>query len=139
MLTVNFKYRSDWTWHNFWNLLTINFKHKYFHNFIDWSGLYLQVYIPSRSAKRFKFTFFRLLGMHLQNSLTLVMIRSLIPHVEQPSNKFAQKNCPHLPWKPFRKMSLHTLWKETLCSCSIGKLCRCICSLNVCEEVRTKT
>ena len=27
--------------------LTINFRNKYFHNSVDWSGLYLQVYIPS--------------------------------------------------------------------------------------------
>ena len=27
--------------------LTINFRNNYFHNFIDWSGHYLPVYIPS--------------------------------------------------------------------------------------------
>ena len=33
--TVNItnKSRSGWTRHNLWNLLTINFKNKYFHNF----------------------------------------------------------------------------------------------------------
>ena len=33
--TVNFTNmsRSDSTWNNLWNLLTINFKYKYFHNF----------------------------------------------------------------------------------------------------------
>ena len=39
---------SYWTWHNLWNfLITINFKYKYFHNSVDWSGLYQQVHLPS--------------------------------------------------------------------------------------------
>ena len=36
-VTVNIK--RNWTWHNFWNLLTINLKVKSFHNFIEWSNL----------------------------------------------------------------------------------------------------
>ena len=32
------------TWRNLWKLLAINFNNKYFHNFVDWSGVYLQVY-----------------------------------------------------------------------------------------------
>ena len=39
--------RSSKPWHNLWKLLTINFRDKYFHNSVDWSGFYLQVYIPS--------------------------------------------------------------------------------------------
>ena len=30
-----------------WNLGTINLKNKSFHNSIGWSGIYIQVYIPS--------------------------------------------------------------------------------------------
>ena len=41
--------------------LTINFKNKYFQNSVDWSGLYLQVYIPLRLANILRFTVFRLL------------------------------------------------------------------------------
>ena len=54
--------RSSWTWHNLWNLLTINFRNKYFYNSVDWSQLYLQVYIPSWLANVLRFTIFRLLG-----------------------------------------------------------------------------
>ena len=39
--------KSDWTWHSLWKLVTVNFRNKYFLNSVDWSGLYLQVYIPS--------------------------------------------------------------------------------------------
>ena len=35
----------NWTLHNLWNLLTINFKDKSFHNSIEWSGLYLHANI----------------------------------------------------------------------------------------------
>ena len=35
----------DTTFERFFNY--INFKYKYFHNSVDCSGLYLQVYIPS--------------------------------------------------------------------------------------------
>ena len=37
---------SGWRWHNLGNLLTINLRNKFSLNFIDWSWLYLQVYIP---------------------------------------------------------------------------------------------
>ena len=35
LYSVNFMTvsRSGWTWHNLWNLLTINFKYQYFHKF----------------------------------------------------------------------------------------------------------
>ena len=53
--------RSSWTWQNLWKLLTIHFRNIYFHNSVDWSGLYLQVYIPSWFAKILILTVFRLL------------------------------------------------------------------------------
>ena len=53
--------RSSWPWHNLWKLLTFSFKNKYFHNSVDWSGFYLQVYIPSWLAKILRFIVFRLL------------------------------------------------------------------------------
>ena len=129
---------SSWTWYNFWSLLTINFKCKYFHNSVDWSGLHLQVYFLSWLAKILTFKDFRLLENAFEKLPTLGMIWSLISHVEQPLNKFshlelARKNfIPHLPWKAFRKRSLDILWRETLCPCSTGKSCGSICSLNVC-------
>ena len=78
--------RSGWTWHNLWNfLLTINFKYKYFHNSVDWSGLYLQVYIPSWLPKELKlYTVFRLLKnafVELPHPWHDLIIN---PHVEQP-------------------------------------------------------
>ena len=42
-------------------LLTRNLKDESFHNFIEWSELYLQVNIPPWLGKNFKFTVFRLL------------------------------------------------------------------------------
>ena len=127
---------SDWTWHNLWSLLAINFKYKYFHNSVGWSGLYLQVYIPSWLAKMLKFTVFRLLESafgKLRCPCNDLIINIL--HVEQLSKKFV----PNFPWKAFRKRSLHTLWGETLCSCSTGRWCGGICSLNIWKEMRTKT
>ena len=44
---------------NLWKFLTINFKNKYFHNLDSWSGLYLQMYIPSRLANILRFTAFK--------------------------------------------------------------------------------
>ena len=40
------QHERNWTWCDLWNLLTINFKDKFFHNYIDWARLDLQVYIP---------------------------------------------------------------------------------------------
>ena len=52
--------RPGWTWHNLWSLLTINFEYKYFHNSVDWSGLYLQEHILSWLVKNLRFKVFRL-------------------------------------------------------------------------------
>ena len=43
------------------NLSTINLKDEFFHNSIEWLGLYLQVNIPPWLAKIFRFKVFRLL------------------------------------------------------------------------------
>ena len=55
---------------NLWKLLTINFRNKYFHNSVEWSGLYLPVYIPSW------------LAIHLIFN----------PPINQSANKFLQSN-----------------------------------------------
>ena len=44
--------RSSWKWHIFWK----TFSNKYFHNSVDWSGLYLQVYIAWWLSKILRFT-----------------------------------------------------------------------------------
>ena len=49
-------YQGSWSLHNLWNLLTINLKIISFYNSLDWSGLYLQVHIPSWSRNIFRFT-----------------------------------------------------------------------------------
>lgn len=48
------------TWHNFWDLLSTNLNDKSFHDSIEWSGIYLQVNIPLRLGKTFRFSLFRL-------------------------------------------------------------------------------
>ena len=92
--------RSSWTWHSLWKLLTINFRNKYFQNFVDWSrtGLYLQVYIPSWVTKVLRFTVFRL----LENAFVKLhcLYHDLI--INPPCRKVPQRICPkqfapHLP------------------------------------------
>ena len=71
--------------------------------------------------------------MHLWNSLTLSMIWSLIPHVEQstplsplpfsplpfsPPPSPPRKGCPHLLWKVFKKRSVYVLLEDISCSYS---------------------
>ena len=75
-------------------------KDKSFHNSVDQSGLYLQVYIPSWSGKVFKFTVFRLLENGFAklprpwNDLIINPLCRTNPH------KFFRKSLfPHLPWK----------------------------------------
>ena len=55
--------RSSWTWHNLWKLLTINFRNKYFHNSVDWSGLNIFIFkcISLHEWQVLRFTVFRLL------------------------------------------------------------------------------
>ena len=107
--------RSGRTWHNLWKLLAINFKDKYFPNSADRSGFYLQVYIDSLLAKILGFTVFRLLEnafMKLPHHWHDLIIN---PHIERPPNLFTpspKEIVSYLPWKAFRKRSLHTLWGE---------------------------
>ena len=97
--------KSDRTWHDLWNFLTINLKNKSFHNSIDSTGIYLQVYIPSRLAKFLWFTVSRFLEsafVKLPHPWHDLIINPLcgtgIPH------KFAQKSLfPHVLWKSFLK------------------------------------
>ena len=106
---------SGLTWRNIWKLLTINFKYKYFHNSVDWSGLYLQVSIPSWLTKILRFTVFTL----LENAFVKLLcpwhdlINNLLINPLANKNICPKKFVPHLPWKAFRKRSLHTLWGET--------------------------
>ena len=129
--------KSDRTWHDLWNFLTINLKNKSFHNSIDSTGIYLQVYIPSRLAKFLWFTVSRFLEsafVKLPHPWHDLIINPLcgtgIPH------KFAQKSLfPHVLWKSFlRKRSPHAL-VGTLCPCSTGKSCGGMRPLNICKYV----
>ena len=137
--------RSCWTCHNLWGfLLTINFQYKYFHNSVDWFCISLhdcqkfQDYIVLRLLEN---AFVKL--PHPRHDLIINP-----PCRTGPKKKKKNKTLPHLPWKAFIKRSFHEkhLYKgpsmflgETLCSCSTGKSCRGICSLNIRKEMRTKT
>ena len=107
--TVNFTNmsRSGWTWYNLWNLLTINFKNKYFHNSVDWSGLRLQVYIPSWLPKILRFIVFRLLENVFVKLPSHDLIINLSCRIDPPSKK---RIFSHIPWKASRQRSLHSLW-----------------------------
>ena len=67
--------------------------------------------------------------MHSWNSLVLGVIWSLIPHVEQPSNKFAKKYLFPICHEKLLEKGPSILYWKTLCPCSF----------NICREVRTKT
>ena len=127
--------RSIWPWHNLWKLLIIHFRNKYFHNCVDWSGFYLQVYIPSWLEKSLRFTVFRL----LENAFVKLPCPYHDLIINPPCRTFSQWISPkqfvfHLPWKA----SLHTLWGETLCPWSIGKSCGGV-SHNICKKVQNRT
>ena len=55
------QHEGNWTWHNRWDRLNSNLKDKSFLNSLDWSGLYLQVHIPTWLRKKIRFTVSRLL------------------------------------------------------------------------------
>ena len=125
----------SWTLNNLWTLLKINFRNIYSHNSVDWSGLYLQVYIPSRLAKILRFTVFGL----LENAFVKLPCPYHDLIINPPCRTFSQWISPkqfvfHLPWKA----SLHTLWGETLCPWSIGKSCGGV-SHNICKKVQNRT
>ena len=94
--------RWGWTWHNLWNIVTVNLKEWFFHNSINWSRFYLQVYNSRLLGKIFRFTVFRLLGNAFVNlSLPLGTNWSLIPLCRKIPQycKLANKNFlphPHL-------------------------------------------
>ena len=97
--------RSGWTWYNLWNLLINNFKYKYFHNSVDWSGLYLQVYIPSWLPKNSRlYTVFRLLQnafMKLPHPWHDLIINPPCRTAHQKKKK--EKNCPPSSMKSIYK------------------------------------
>ena len=112
--TINLtkKSRSGWTWHNLWNLITINFKYKYFHNFVQ-GFIFNCVSLHDWEKEKWlmKNRFVKL------SCPALYMIRSLISHVEQRPNKFSPICHENLLEKsPF------ILYGSTLCPCSTGKL-----------------
>ena len=128
--------RPGWTWCNYWKPLTINFKNKSFHNFVDWFELYFQMYITLWLAKILRFTVFRL----LENAFVELVLpyHDLIinPPCRTALYKFAPQNIvPHLQWKAFRKRPLRISWGKTLCFCSTGKSCGGMCSPDICKEV----
>ena len=47
LLTLQVKYQGQANHDKTFENSSINFRNKHFHNSVDWSGLYLQVYIPS--------------------------------------------------------------------------------------------
>ena len=123
---------SGLTWRNIWKLLTINFKYKYFHNSVDWSGLYLQVSIPSWLTKILRFTVFTL----LENAFVKLLcpwhdlINNLLINPLANKKICPKKFVPHLPWKAFKGPSILYGGRHI----SYGS----ICSLNICKEVRIK-
>ena len=122
--------KSDWTWRNLWNfLLTINFKYEYFHNSVDWSGLCLQVYIPSWLPKKSRlYTVFRLLEnafVKLPHPWHNLIIN---PPLRTPTQFFL-----HLPWNVFIKRSLHVFRGRNYALAPLENHVGGICSLNICN------
>ena len=73
---------SSWTWQKLWNLLTINFKYKYFHNF-GHGFIFKCIYLHDWKYEKWllKNVFVKL--AHPWHDLIL------IHYVEQPPNKFS--------------------------------------------------
>ena len=84
------------TWHNFWNLLSTNLNDKSFHDSIEWSGIYLQVNVPLRLGKTFRFSVFRL----LENPFVKLPLSMIIsPSIKNNTYNLPLKIC--LPMKSF--------------------------------------
>ena len=133
LLTLQIKIsRSIWIWHNPSKLLTSNFNNKYFHNSVDWSRIYLQVYILSWQAKVLRFTVFRL----LKNAF----VKLPCPYNDRINNPPYLTSPINLPKTicPPSAMKIFPAWGEALCPCSIGKSCWGV-SLNICKKVQNKT
>ena len=62
--------------------------------------------------------------MHLRNSTTLDMIETLIPHVEQATNKFSQKKLVPINREKLLETGVFIHCRGTPpCPCSTGKSC----------------
>ena len=84
IFTVNFinMLRSGWTWHNLWNLLIINFKYKYFHNFGQ-GFIFRCIYLHDWKNEKWLLNNVFVKLPHLWHDLILIL------HVEQPPNKLS--------------------------------------------------
>ena len=96
------QHEGNWTWHDLWNLLiTIKLSDKSFHNSIDLSGLYVQVYITLWLGRMLWFMVFRLSSDYrkmLENAFDNqppwydLIISS--PMKNSPSINFSKNVCP---------------------------------------------
>ena len=93
---------GNWTWHNLWNLSTINIKDKSSHISIEWPWLYLKWISHNVWEKFSNLHCWNYWKMHLWNPLYHDLITK--PHVEQPPppHKFVQESLSP-PWKAFWK------------------------------------
>ena len=84
---------ENWTWHDLWNLLTINFKDKPFHNSVDWSRLLSSSVYPTIVRKLLDLQCSDYWKMHLWNyPYPFDMIWSLVSPCKTISlHEFAQK------------------------------------------------
>ena len=120
--------RSGWTWRNFWNLLTIGCKYKYFYHSADWSGLYLELCIPLWLTKIFRFTIFRVLK-NVFSKLPCPWHDLIIsPHVKTDPQQISPKKFVPICHEKFLGKGPSILYGRTLCPCSF----------NICREVLTK-
>ena len=127
-----------WTWHNRWNiLLTINFNYKYFHNSVDWSGLYFKCISlhDCQKVQDYIATVFRL----LENAFVKLHHPSHDLIINPPCRRVPKNLSSICHEKYLEKCSSMFLEEQTLCPCSTGKSCGGICFLNVYNEIRTKT
>ena len=123
--------KSDWTWQNLWDLLTINFKYRYYYTSLDWSGLFIFKCISLHGCQKFLdlYKIFRLLENAFVNLPYLW--HDLI--INLPCRTAPQNFSPICYKKLLEKgpSILHTYFGETLFPCSNGKLCGNIRSLHI--------
>ena len=129
--------RSSWTWHNLSNLIvTINFKYKYFHNSVDWSRFYLQVYIPSWLEKfQDLYTVFRL----QKNVFGKLLFPWHYLIINSTCRTAPQNLSPSLHEKFLEKGPSILFGGRHYALTPLENHVRDICSLNICKEVWTKT
>ena len=100
------QHKEKWTWYDIWNLLAVNVKDKPFHSSIDWSGLYLQVFIPPWLGNIFRFTVFTLLKNAFVKLSPWHDLIISTPMWNTTPHRFSQKSL-----SPCRKLVLRgTLW-----------------------------